>query len=50
MSDKITPFRIDIKDDQLEGLKRPVRATRWPERECVDDWTRGLPVATKNAI
>ena len=45
MSDQITPFRIDITDDQLEDLKRRLRATRWPERECVDDWTQGLPLA-----
>ena len=25
-------------------LKRRLRATRWPERECVDDWTQGLPL------
>jgi hypothetical protein len=45
MSDQITPFRIAIGDDQLEDLKRRLRATRWPERECVDDWTQGLPFA-----
>lgn len=45
MSDQITPFRIAISDDQLEDLKRRLRATRWPERECVDDWTQGLPLA-----
>ena len=44
MSEQITPFRIDIKDDQLEDLKRRLRATRWPEPECVDDWTQGLPL------
>src|SRR6266850_6893270 len=45
MSDAITPFRIAITDDELEDLKRRLRATRWPERECVDDWTQGLPLA-----
>ena len=45
MSDGITPFRIAITDDELEDLKRRLRATRWPERECVDDWTQGLPLA-----
>jgi hypothetical protein len=45
VSDQITPFRIAITDDQLEDLKRRLRATRWPERECVDDWTQGLPLA-----
>ena len=45
MSDQITPFRIAIPNEQLEDLKRRLRATRWPERECVDDWTQGLPLA-----
>src|SRR6202045_1859884 len=50
MSDEITPFRIAIRDDQLEDLKRRLRATRWPERECVDDWTQGLPLAYAQEI
>jgi pimeloyl-ACP methyl ester carboxylesterase len=45
MSDQIAPFRIAATDEQLEDLKRRLRATRWPERECVDDWTQGLPLA-----
>lgn len=45
MSDQIVPFRIAATDEQLEDLKRRLRATRWPERECVDDWTQGLPLA-----
>jgi Epoxide hydrolase N terminus len=45
MSDEINPFRIAITDDELEDMKRRLRATRWPERECVDDWTQGLPLA-----
>jgi pimeloyl-ACP methyl ester carboxylesterase len=45
MSDQIAPFQIAATDDQLEDLKRRLRATRWPEGECVDDWTQGLPLA-----
>jgi epoxide hydrolase len=45
MSNQITPFKIAATDDQLDELKRRLRATRWPERECVDDWTQGLPLA-----
>ena len=44
MSQQIAPFRIAVTDDQLEDLKRRLRATRWPERECVDDWSQGLPL------
>jgi epoxide hydrolase len=45
MSDQIAPFRIAATDEQLEDLKRRLGATRWPERECVDDWSQGLPLA-----
>ncbi len=45
MSDRIEPFRIAATDAQLEDLKRRLRTIRWPERECVDDWSQGLPLA-----
>jgi pimeloyl-ACP methyl ester carboxylesterase len=45
MSNNIEPFRIAATDAQLDDLKRRLRETRWPERECVDDWSQGLPLA-----
>ena len=45
MSTDIQPFRIAATDAQLADLKRRLRETRWPEPECVDDWTQGLPLA-----
>ncbi|MEZ0365485.1 epoxide hydrolase family protein [Mycobacterium sp. pUA109] len=39
------PFRIDIPDDVLTDLRRRLAATRWPEAECVDDWSQGIPLA-----
>jgi len=45
MSNQITPFKIAATDDQLDDLKRRLRATRWPDQECVDDWSQGLPLA-----
>jgi hypothetical protein len=45
MSYDIQPFRIAATDSQLDDLKRRLRETRWPERECVDDWSQGLPLA-----
>ncbi len=41
----IRPFSIDIADTDLEDLKRRIEATRWPEAECVDDWSQGMPLA-----
>jgi epoxide hydrolase len=45
MSNDIQPFRIAATDSQLDDLKRRLRETRWPEHECVDDWSQGLPLA-----
>jgi pimeloyl-ACP methyl ester carboxylesterase len=41
----IEPFQIRASDAQLDDLRRRLRATRWPERECVDDWSQGIPLA-----
>jgi epoxide hydrolase len=41
----IHPFRVAIADDLLIDLKRRLRATRWPERELVRDWSQGAPLA-----
>jgi hypothetical protein len=45
MSEAVTPFRIETSDETLSDLKRRLRATRWPEREPVDDWSQGIPLA-----
>ena len=39
------PFRISATDEQLDDLRRRLRATRWPEKECVGDWSQGIPLA-----
>ena len=45
MSAAVEPFRISTPDAALEDLRRRLRATRWPERETVDDWSQGIPLA-----
>jgi len=45
VSDDIQPFRIQATDDELDDLKRRLRATRWPDEEPVDDWSQGIPLA-----
>jgi pimeloyl-ACP methyl ester carboxylesterase len=40
----ITPFRIAVSDDVLDDLRQRLARTRWPERECVDDWSQGIPL------
>jgi epoxide hydrolase len=44
MSSAIQPFRIAIDESALDELRRRLRATRWPERETVDDWSQGIPL------
>lgn len=45
MSDAITPFKVAIEQSQLDDLQARLRATRWPEKEVVDDWSQGMPLA-----
>jgi pimeloyl-ACP methyl ester carboxylesterase len=45
-SDAISPFRINVSDEDLADLRRRVRATRWPDRETVADQSQGVPLAT----
>ena len=44
MSDEIVPFVIDVSEASVEDLHRRLRNTRWPEAECVDDWSQGVPL------
>ena len=41
----IRPFHINIPEDQLADLRRRVLATRWPERETVNDRSQGVQLA-----
>ncbi|MGV0774705.1 epoxide hydrolase family protein [Mycolicibacterium elephantis] len=41
----ITPFRIAVPDSDLDDLRQRLTRTRWPEAECVDDWSQGIPLA-----
>jgi pimeloyl-ACP methyl ester carboxylesterase len=41
----VEPFRIAVPDDVLADLRRRLADTRWPEAECVEDWSQGIPLA-----
>ena len=41
---QINPFRIAVPDADLDDLKDRLGRTRWPEAECVDDWSQGIPL------
>ncbi len=40
----IRPFRIAVPDEDLSDLRDRLHRTRWPERECVADWSQGIPL------
>ena len=41
----IRPFDIDFPQEALDDLRRRIAATRWPERETVDNDSQGVPLA-----
>lgn len=43
--DTIRPFTVDVPQAALDDLKNRLGRTRWPERETVDDWDQGVPLA-----
>jgi pimeloyl-ACP methyl ester carboxylesterase len=43
---EIRPFTVDVPQAELDDLRRRIAATRWPERETVDDQSQGVQLAT----
>lgn len=50
MPTMIEAFPLAIPDSQLEDLHRRLDAVRWPEKEAVDDWSQGVPLADMRAL
>jgi pimeloyl-ACP methyl ester carboxylesterase len=42
---ELKQFRIDVPTEVLDDLQARLAHTRWPEAECVDDWSQGIPLA-----
>jgi pimeloyl-ACP methyl ester carboxylesterase len=42
----IRPFTIEIPEAELEELRKRILATRWPEKETVEDQSQGPQLAT----
>jgi hypothetical protein len=49
-SSAIRPFSVHFADADLADLRRRLMATRWPERETVDNKTQGVRLATIQAL
>jgi pimeloyl-ACP methyl ester carboxylesterase len=43
--DVVRAFRVNIPDEQLVDLRRRIAATRWPDRETVNDRSQGIQLA-----
>jgi len=43
--DNIRSFAIAVPQAALDDLKDRLARTRWPEKETVDDWDQGIPLA-----
>ena len=43
-------FDIGFDESELAELRRRIEATRWPERETVDDDSQGVPLATMQEL
>jgi len=46
----IRPFTIEFPDADLEDLRSRIAATRWPEKEGVEDASQGVQLATIQAL
>jgi pimeloyl-ACP methyl ester carboxylesterase len=47
---EIRPFEVNIPEADLDDLRRRITATRWPEKELVDDQSQGVQLATIEAL
>ena len=46
----IRPFTIETPEADLDDLRARIVATRWPEKETVEDLSQGPPLATMQAL
>ncbi|OQP40985.1 multidrug MFS transporter [Niastella yeongjuensis] len=49
-SESLRPFQFLVPQSELEDLMRRVKATRWPEKETVNDASQGVPLATMQKV
>ncbi|PWU55543.1 multidrug MFS transporter [Micromonospora sp. S4605] len=46
----VRPFRVEVPEADLEDLRTRILATRWPEKETVDDQSQGPQLATMKKL
>jgi pimeloyl-ACP methyl ester carboxylesterase len=50
VSEAIRPFRVSLSDEAITDMRRRILATRWPERELVDDGAQGVQLALMREV
>ena len=46
----IRPFRVNVSDAELADLRQRIKATKWPERETVNDESQGVQFTTAQKL
>ena len=46
----IRAFTLAVPQEQLDDLNRRIDMARWPEKETVDDWSQGVPLASLRGL
>src|SRR5262249_41482236 len=46
----IRPFKVSFPESELTELRRRIKATKWPERETVNDDTQGVRLAVMQKL
>jgi len=50
VSNAIRPHPFAIPEADLDDLRQRLARTRWPDKETVDDWSQGVPLARLRAL
>jgi pimeloyl-ACP methyl ester carboxylesterase len=50
VSAAVREFEIGFDESEIAEMRRRISATRWPERETVDDDSQGVPLATMKEL
>ena len=50
MNDAVSPFTLAIPQADLDDLTTRLARIRWPERETVDGWEQGVPLAAARSL
>src|SRR5215211_3078495 len=46
----LRPFRVNVPEEALVDLRQRIAATRWPDRETVNDRTQGVQLAKLQSL